>query len=59
MPASVIQLIHYLVKQFSMTQDNAMIIVNDEWEYIEEQMLGDTMSIAQLAKELVDIYMVA
>lgn len=52
------QLEKYLVKNYFIVKANASIIVEDEYEFIEE-CFNAQMSIANVAKELIEIYMVA
>ncbi len=56
---SIQTLAEYLVKHHFMNLQNAMIIVEDEWEYIEDMMLRDDVSMETMAQELLEIYMVA
>ncbi len=58
MPLFTHKLAAYLVKEYGMNLSNAHIIIDEEWDFIEEQMvLGEEMQ--GVADALVDIYMVA
>lgn len=52
------QVAKYLIKYYNITQEEAEVIVNDEWEYIEE-FFNDSLTPKDVAKKLVNIYMVA
>lgn len=47
-----------LVKQYFIAKDNARIIIEDEYDFIEE-CFNASMSVEEIAKELIAIYMVA
>lgn len=48
-----------LVKYHFIAQDNVRIIIEDEFDFIEECLQNTQMSIEDIAKALIDIYMVA
>ena len=48
-----------LVKYHFIAQDNVRIIIEDEFDFIEECLQNSQMSIEDIAKALIDIYMVA
>lgn len=48
-----------LVKYHFIAQDNVRIIIDDEFDFIEECLQTTQMSIEDVAKALIDIYMVA
>jgi pyoverdine/dityrosine biosynthesis protein Dit1 len=52
------QLEKYLIKNYFIVKDNVSILVEDEFEFIEE-CFNAQISVAIVAKELIDIYMVA
>ena len=52
------QLEKYLIKNYFIVQANASIIIEDEYEFIEE-CFNAQMSVANVAKALTEIYMVA
>jgi hypothetical protein len=52
------QLEKYLKKNYFITTQHASGIIEDEYEFIEE-CHNAQMSIAKLAQELIEIYMVA
>ncbi len=54
-----IKLTNYLVKRYNINIQQASLIIEDEWDYIEERYLSDNVSVEALAQELVDMYMVA
>lgn len=47
-----------LQKHYAMNHTNAMIMIEEEWEYIEERFDAGC-SVKTLAQELVEIYMAA
>ena len=47
-----------LVKHYFIANENAAIIVEDEYEFIEE-CFHIQMSVEEIAQELIDIFMVA
>lgn len=49
----------YIVKRYNINIDDATMIVNDEFDYIEERFESDQCTIASISKELIEIYMVA
>lgn len=58
MPTFTIALRTYLFKHYAIDHTNAMIMIEEEWDYIERCMNEDN-SVEYMAKELVDIYMAA
>lgn len=48
-----------LVKYHFIVQDNVSIIIDEEFDSIEDCLQNTQMSIEEIAKELIDIYMVA
>jgi hypothetical protein len=58
MELKIQQVQKYLVKHYFIAQENAAIIVDEEYEFIEE-CLHSQLSIEKIAQELIDIYMVA
>lgn len=48
-----------LVKYHFIAQENVRIIIDDEFDFIEECLQNTQMSIEDIAKALIDIYMVA
>ena len=53
-----ISLTNYLIKQYGINISDIQNIIEDEWDYIEQEYVnGDCVEV--IAKELVDIYMVA
>lgn len=48
----------YLMKHYSLKHDTVMLMIEDEYDYIEDVMYNDTPHIKDLAQNLVDIYMV-
>lgn len=59
MPTFFLNLTNYLVKHYNINSAAAMTIVDDEWHYIEEECLIGNDCIETIAKNLIDIYMVA
>ncbi len=54
-----LELIKCLTKHYNIKTDDAAVIVEDEWEYIEQEYLNEASSVESIAKELINIYMVA
>ncbi len=59
MPTFTYKLEKYLIHHYALNHINATIMIEDEWEYIEEYLLQDDISLEYIAQELVDIYMAA
>ncbi len=53
------ELISFLVRYYDVNITNASIMVEDEWDYVEDRVFLNDGSIEHIAKELIDIYMVA
>jgi hypothetical protein len=47
-----------LIKRYFIVNENASIIIDEEYEFIEE-CLHAQMSVEEVAQELINIYMVA
>jgi len=56
MPAFTIALTAYLIKHYVMNHTDATVMIDGEWEYIEDR-LNDGCSVEELSEELVEIYM--
>ena len=54
-----VQLTNYLVKKCNINIQEALFIIEDECDYIEEIEISGSHTVESLAQELVDIYMVA
>ena len=54
-----VTLTNYLSKKYNIKISDAMMIIEDEWDYIEEEHLILSNNIEDIAKNLVNIYMVA
>lgn len=54
-----INLTNYLVKRYNLNSSDAVTIIDDEWDYIEKEYLSGENTIEEIAKNLIDIYMVA
>lgn len=59
MPTFSLNLTDYLVKHCFISRSNATIMIEDEWDYVEERMLCNDGTVEHLAKELIAIYMAA
>lgn len=59
MPTFSIKLTNYLVKRYNINIQEASFIIEDEFDYIDEVNISGSHTIESLAKELIDIYMVA
>lgn len=53
------ELVHYLMKHYDLHITNASIMVEDEWDFVEQNALLDEGTVEHVAKELMNIYMVA
>ncbi|MBU1658567.1 hypothetical protein KKG72_05860 [bacterium] len=54
-----ISLTKHLVKRYNMNMSDAMDIIEDEWDFIEEVYASQESTVEALAQDLIDIYMVA
>jgi len=54
-----ITLTNYLTKRYNINVADAMMIIDEEWDYIEEDYNINNNAIENIAKNLIDIYMVA
>lgn len=54
-----IKLINHLTKRYAINISEATAIIEDEWDYIEQAYVNGDNSFEVVAKELVDMYMVA
>ncbi|MEA1920583.1 MAG: hypothetical protein U9N52_12130 [Campylobacterota bacterium] len=59
MPTFTSDLEKYIIRRYAINSYNISIMIEDEWDYIEEQMHNPDGSIEHIAKELVDMYMAA
>ena len=59
MQAFTISIINYLAKYYYINRDEAKEMVNDEWDYIEQEYINASLSPKDIAKYLISIYMVA
>lgn len=48
-----------LTKYYSLSKNEAQEMLNDEWEYVEQAYSDGVLSVEDMAKELISIYMVA
>ena len=58
MELKIQQIQQRLVKRYFIAKENVAIIVDEEYEFIEE-CFNAQMSVEKIAQELIDIYMVA
>ena len=54
-----ITLTNYLTKRYNVNLSDAMMIIDEEWDYIEEDYNVNNNTVESIAKNLIDIYMVA
>ena len=59
MDETIAQLTDYLVRYYFIDQENATLMVEDEFVFIEQCLSGGKIKIKDIAQELIDIYMVA
>ncbi len=59
MLAFTAEIINCIYKYYNINKEEAKEIVNDEWDYIEEEFVKGEMSTKELAKNLIFLYMVA
>ncbi|TKI68386.1 hypothetical protein FCU45_10260 [Sulfurimonas crateris] len=59
MPAFTISIINYLAKYYYINSDEAKEMVNDEWDYIEQEYINGSNTPKDIAKYLISLYMVA
>lgn len=48
-----------LTKYYSLSKNEAQEMLNDEWEYVEQAYSDGVLSVEDMTKELISIYMVA
>lgn len=48
-----------LTKNYSLSKNEAQEMLNDEWEYVEQAYSDGVLSVEDITKELISIYMVA
>ncbi len=54
-----ITLTNHLTKRYNLSVADAMMIIDEEWDYIEEDYIVNQNSVENIARNLIDIYMVA
>ncbi|HEY9202972.1 hypothetical protein [Sulfurimonas sp.] len=59
MQAFTISIINYLAKYYYINHDEAKEMVNDEWDYIEQEYINAKETPKDIAKYLISLYMVA
>jgi hypothetical protein len=59
MPTFTSDLEKYIMHRYAINSANITIMIEDEWDYIEEQMMDPDGSIEHIAKELIAMYMAA
>jgi hypothetical protein len=59
MPTFTSDLEKYIFNRYAINSANITIMIEDEWDYIEEQMMDPEGSIEHIAKELIAMYMAA
>lgn len=53
------EIINYISKYYTINIDDVRAIVEDEWDYIEQEFIAQESSVQDVAKEIVSLYMVA
>lgn len=53
------KIIDRLIKYYGINQEDARVVVSDEWDYIEQEFIKNTTTPDEIAKELISLYMVA
>ncbi len=53
------KIINYICKHYNINRDDAAAIVEEEWDYIEQEFVAQESSAEDIAKELISLYMVA
>lgn len=53
------KIIDRLIKYYGINEDDARLIVCDEWDYIEQEFIKQELTAQEIAKELISLYMVA
>ncbi|MEA3521957.1 MAG: hypothetical protein U9R50_03205 [Campylobacterota bacterium] len=59
MPTFTSDLEKYIMNRYFINRINVNIMIEDEWEYIEEYMTNPEGTIEHIAQELIEIYMAA
>ena len=52
-------IIEYIVKYYNINRAEAILMVEDEWDYIEQEFVAGNDNTAAIVSELITIYMVA
>ncbi len=53
------KIISRLTKYYGINEEDARMIVSDEWDYIEQEFIKHETDPQEIAKELISLYMVA
>lgn len=53
------KIVERLHKHYGLNRDEAQALVDEEWDYIEEEFVNETSSVENIAKNLISFYMVA
>lgn len=54
-----ITLANYLIKRYDINITDATTIIEDEWDYIEQEYANENSNLQEIAENLISIYMVA
>ncbi|MDD2790183.1 MAG: hypothetical protein PHU40_05885 [Sulfurimonas sp.] len=52
-------IVNYIVKYYNVNRAEVVMMVEDEWDYIEDAFHEGNTTVKQMARELLDLYMVA
>jgi hypothetical protein len=53
------KIVDRLHKYYGLNRDEAQTLVDEEWDYIEEEFVNETSSVENIVKNIISLYMVA
>ncbi|DAB29158.1 MAG TPA: hypothetical protein CFH84_10935 [Sulfurimonas sp. UBA12504] len=52
-------IVNYIVKYYNVNRAEVIMMVEDEWDAIEDAFYAQNTNVKEMAKELLNLYMVA
>ncbi|MGB3961813.1 MAG: hypothetical protein WBK95_06220 [Sulfurimonas sp.] len=52
-------IVNYIVKYYNVNRAEIEMMIEDEWDFIEDAFYAENVNVKEMAKELLDLYMVA
>ncbi|MDD2904693.1 MAG: hypothetical protein PHH41_02035 [Sulfurimonas sp.] len=52
-------IVNYIVKYYNVNRAEIEMMIEDEWDFIEDAFYAENINVKEMAKELLDLYMVA